>query len=281
MNVSKLGLSFTSSVLAIALSVAPVHGAIAAPAEDDTGEGDDAEGDADAPAEGDDAAPEDGEGDPVEGDATDEGDPAEGDATGEGDPAEGDATGEGDATESDATGEGDPAEGDATGEGDPAEGDATGEGDPADEGEVDASEDTEVEVGEEDMEGEDELAIVDEGPLRPPEPAWGPKKQYPMNGKGALITGGVVAGLGVVGIVTSLLVTRCDFEASLSCRYNDQREFLIPLTVTITGLGLMLVGVGIGNKIKYKKWENWDPDKTAVVPTMMRGGGGLAWVGRF
>lgn len=248
MNVSKLGLSFTSSVLAIALSVAPVHGAIAAPAEDDTGEGDDAEGDADAPAEGDDAAPEDGEGDPVEGDATDEGDPAEGDATGEGDPAEGDAT---------------------------------GEGDPADEGEVDASEDTEVEVGEEDMEGEDELAIVDEGPLRPPEPAWGPKKQYPMNGKGALITGGVVAGLGVVGIVTSLLVTRCDFEASLSCRYNDQREFLIPLTVTITGLGLMLVGVGIGNKIKYKKWENWDPDKTAVVPTMMRGGGGLAWVGRF
>src|SRR5690606_32227185 len=123
--------------------------------------------------------------------------------------------------------------------------------------------------------------IEEPGPMRPPEPTWGPKNQYPRNGKGMLITGGVVTGVGAAFIVTSVLLTRCDFESTLSCKYGDRRDFLVPLSVATTGRGLLLIGVGVGNHVKYKKWKNWTPEQTALVPSYVPGGGGVAYVGRF
>jgi hypothetical protein len=96
-----------------------------------------------------------------------------------------------------------------------------------------------------------------------------------------MITGGTVTGLGAAFIITSVLITTCDFESALACKLNDQRDFLVPLAVATTGLGLMLIGVGVGNHVKYKRWKNWTPEQTAVVPTMVPGGGGMAWVGKF
>ena len=127
----------------------------------------------------------------------------------------------------------------------------------------------------------DEPDLAPTGPVRPLEPTWGPKDQYPRNGKGMLITGGIVTALGAAFIATSVIITRCDFDSGLECRYGDQRDFLIPTAVATTGLGLLLVGIGVGNRVKYKRWENWTPEQTAVVPTYVPGGGGLAWVGRF
>jgi hypothetical protein len=163
-------------------------------------------------------------------------------------------------------GEGEVTEGE-TPEGETPEGEATeGEG----EGEV------------EEPEEEVPPPVVEEtGPLRPPEPTWGPKSQYPRNGKGMLITGGLVTGLGAAFIITSVLVTRCDFDSNLSCKFGDQRNFLVPTAVATTGLGLLLIGVGVANHIKYKRWQNWTPEKAAMVPTYVPGGGGVALVGRF
>ncbi len=161
------------------------------------------------------------------------------------------------------------------------------EGEEGEEIAVGSPEGEEIAVGGESEEGE-EMAVeepapdlAEAGPMRPPEPTWGPKNQYPRNGKGMLITGGIVTGLGAAFIVTAVLVTRCDYESALSCKFGDQRDLLIPTAVTTTGLGLLLVGVGVGNHIKYKRWQNWTPEQTAVVPTYVPNGGGIAWVGRF
>jgi hypothetical protein len=161
-----------------------------------------------------------------------------------------------------------------------------GEGEEGEEGEVAEGEEPEPEEAEAEEEEEEEAVeelpqFEDLGPMRPPEPTWGPKGQYPRNGKGMLITGGIVTGLGAAFIVTSVLITRCDFDSALSCRYGDQRDFLVPTAIATTGLGLLLIGVGVGNHIKYKRWQNWSPEQSAVVPTYVPGGGGVAVVGRF
>ncbi|MCA9683657.1 MAG: hypothetical protein KC457_15760 [Myxococcales bacterium] len=131
-------------------------------------------------------------------------------------------------------------------------------------------------------EAEAKAAAEAEGPQRPPEPTWGTKTQHPMNGKGMIITGATVTGLGAAFIVTSILITRCDFESNLSCKYGNQRDLLVPTAVTTAALGVMLLGVGLGNRSKYKKWQNWTPEKAAVAPTFMPGGGGgVAVAGRF
>jgi hypothetical protein len=195
----------------------------------------------------------------------------------EGVPPEGE-TPEGEVTEGE-TPEGTP-EGEVT-EGETPEGEGEtpeGEGEtPEGEGEV-----TEGEGEVEEPEAEvPPPAIEETGPLRPPEPTWGPKNQYPRNGKGMLITGGLVTGLGAAFIVTAVLITRCDFDSNLSCKFGDQRDFLVPSAVATTGLGLLLVGIGVANHVKYKKWQNWTPEKAAMVPTYMPNGGGVAVVGRF
>jgi hypothetical protein len=135
----------------------------------------------------------------------------------------------------------------------------------------------ELSIGDDD--DDDDLMTMPEGPQRPSEPTWGPK-DHPRNGKGMLATGGVVTGLGAAFIVTAMLITRCDYDSELRCKYGDQRDFLVPTAVATTGLGLLLIGVGVSNRVKYKRWQNWSPE-TAVVPTFTPDGGGLAWVGRF
>jgi hypothetical protein len=199
---------------------------------------------------------------------------AEAPAEGAEPPAEQPAEGEGETTEvTPPEGEGDGTEITVGGEGEPApvEIEAPAEPEPPAEEEP-APEETEVEAP---------PPTVEPGPMRPAEPTWGPKDQYPMTGKGMLIAGGLTTGLGAAFIVTSLLITRCDFDSALSCKFGDQRDFLVPTAVATTGLGLLLIGVGVGNRIKYKRWEKWTPE-TAVLPSMMPGnGGGVAWVGRF
>ncbi|MFO7562857.1 MAG: hypothetical protein R6X02_09470 [Enhygromyxa sp.] len=202
-------------------------------------------------------------------------------AEGEGEDAEG-GVAEGEAPEGEeADAEGEAPEGEeAVAEGEAPEGEeADAELPEADEvsGGEDEDQDEEVEAAEEPPPPD----FDDMGPMRPPEPTWGPKNQYPRDGKGMLITGGLVTGLGAAFIVTSVLITRCDFDSALSCRYGDQRDFLIPTAVATTGLGVLLVGVGISNRIKYKRWQNWTPEQTAVVPSYVPGGGGVAVVGRF
>ncbi|PRP92378.1 hypothetical protein ENSA5_49480 [Enhygromyxa salina] len=262
MYANKLGLRITSSVLATSLSLVPMTSAWAAPpdavdAEGEAEEGDAPEGEA---AEGEVAEGEQPEGEVAEGEAP-EGETAEGEGA-EGEQPEGEVA------------EGEAAEGEAA-EGEEPEPEVVA---PEDEAEAELPEADEVEA--EAVEEEPEL--VPEGPLRPPEPTWGPKDQYPMNGKGMLITGGLITGLGAAFIVTSVLITDCNFDSALSCKLGDQRDFLIPLSVAATGLGVLLVGVGIGNHVKYKRWERWAPEKTAVVPTLVPGGGGgVAWVGKF
>jgi hypothetical protein len=239
MNATKLGLRITSSVLATALTLAPIHGAVAAPAAAPI-----APPDEEAALEGEGESPED---------VAPEGIAPEGE-TPEGETPEG-VTPEGV--------EGETPEGE----------DMIDPPEPEPEPEV---EEPEIEEPE-----EEELALTPEGPMRPAEPTWGPKDQYPMNGKGMLITGGVVTGLGAAFILTSVLITSCNFDSALSCKFGEQRDFLVPVAVTATGVGLLLLGVGVGNHIKYKRWERWAPE-TAVVPTMVPGGGGgMAFVGRF
>jgi hypothetical protein len=272
MNATKLGLRLTSPVLTTALVLAPITPALAAPPDEE------AEGDAEGT---------DTEGEAPEGEAP-EGEGAEGEEGGEIEIG-GDEEGEGEAPEGEGEegGEieiGGDEEGEAAGEGPEGEGEGVeGEG----EGEVVAVGGDEEGEGEGEGEGEEDMEMAEpdltpEGPLRPPEPTWGPKDQYPMNGKGMLIAGGVVTGLGAGFILTAVLITRCDFDSALSCKFGDQRDFLVPTAVATTGLGLLLIGVGVGNHVKYKRWQNWTPEHTAVVPTMVPGGGGgLAWVGKF
>jgi len=146
--------------------------------------------------------------------------------------------------------------------------------------EEDEDEDEDEELPDAEEVADEPLDLTPLGPQRPAEPTWGVKKR-PRDGKGMLITGGLVTGLGGGFIAAAILITRCDFDSALACRYGDQRDFLVPTAIATTGLGLLLVGVGIGNRIKYKRWENWAPEQTAVVPTYVPGGGGFAWVGRF
>jgi hypothetical protein len=117
-----------------------------------------------------------------------------------------------------------------------------------------------------------------EGPERPPEPKFGDR---PATGKGLVIAGAAVAGAGAIFIVTGLLLTRCDYESNLQCRFGDQRNFLLPSAITVTALGGVLLGAGLGYRARYKKWEAWTPKQAVVVPTFLPGGGGVAAAARF
>lgn len=130
---------------------------------------------------------------------------------------------------------------------------------------------------------------------RPEEPRVGGK---PRKGKGLMIAGGTVLGVGVAATITFALMTEnCSYDGPLQCKLQDQGQLLIPLGAATTLLGAMLLGVGIGYHVQYKKWEAWKPgdnekkkkkgrkgrdrSKTALVPSMFRGGGGVVWSGRF
>ena len=238
--------NLTSPTLACALALAPTV-AFAAPEE--------------APAE---AAPAEGEAAPAEGEAA----PAEGEAA----PAEGEAA---------------PAEGEAA----PAEG-AEGETAPPEEGEVMPDPPPE----EPEPEPEPEAAE----PETPPEPEYDPESEKPeepkingkpRTGKGMMIAGGsvLVAGIGLTAGFAAM--TRgCSLDGPLQCRYETQDQFLIPLGAAVLLTGTILLSVGVGYHFHYKKWEKWTPEdnkkkrrrRAAIpMPSLVKGGGGVGWAGKF
>ncbi len=95
-----------------------------------------------------------------------------------------------------------------------------------------------------------------------------------------MIAGGVVLGLGIAALGTSIAVTKC--EGPSDCKYGAQRNFLVPLSLAGAVTGLMLLSVGAGFYARYRKWERWTPGKQALlVPTMIPGGVGLGYAARF
>jgi hypothetical protein len=130
---------------------------------------------------------------------------------------------------------------------------------------------------------------------RPEEPRVGGK---PRKGKGLMIAGGTVLGVGIGATVAfSLMTLNCSYDGPLQCKLKDQDQLLIPLGAATALLGAMLLAVGVGYHVQYKRWEAWKPgdnekkakkgrkgrerNKTALVPASFRGGGGLVWTGRF
>jgi len=123
-----------------------------------------------------------------------------------------------------------------------------------------------------------------QGPERPPEPTVANGK-YKAKGNGLMISGGVLLGLGAAGLISSILLTRCDEPANtFSCKNKQHNTFAVPATAAATLLGAVLLFVGVGYRLRYKRWENWKPEdapKTAVYPTMLRGGAGVGYSLRF
>lgn len=126
---------------------------------------------------------------------------------------------------------------------------------------------------------------------RPDEPMIAGK---PRKGKGLMIAGGTVLGVGIVStVVFGLVSNHCSYDGPLQCKHQNDRDFLIPLGASVTLLGAMMLAVGIGYHFHYKKWERWAPGqddkkgkrsrraKTALVPAMSPDGVGLSWSGRF
>lgn len=119
---------------------------------------------------------------------------------------------------------------------------------------------------------------------RPPEPRIANK---PATGKGLMIAGGTVAGVGLgLTIAFSLMTRNCSIDGPLQCGLKNQDNFLIPMGAATLLTGTMLLGVGVGYYLRYKRWERWTPEngtgkRTAFVPTASRNGAGLAVVGRF
>lgn len=128
-----------------------------------------------------------------------------------------------------------------------------------------------------------------EGPKKPDEPTVAGK---PATGKGLLIAGGTILGVGVGVTIASVLLTRCpDLSNTVGCKYNEQRDFLIPVSASVLTTGVLVLAVGIGFKIRHNRWKKWSPEgdgkrgkkvkETALVPTFVAGGAGLGYVGRF
>ncbi len=125
---------------------------------------------------------------------------------------------------------------------------------------------------------------VPEGPVRPPEPTVANGK-YKAKGTGLMIAGGTLLGLGIVGVVASYFGTRCEEPAnSFSCKNKQHNTFAVPATGAAALLGAVLLMVGVGYRVRYKKWERWTPgpnSKTALYPTMLRGGAGIGYTVKF
>jgi len=123
------------------------------------------------------------------------------------------------------------------------------------------------------------------GPQRPPEPTVANGK-YKAKGTGLMIAGGSLFGLGIAGVITSFFLTKCDEPAnSFACKNKQNNTFSVPATAAAALLGAVLLSVGIGYRVRYKKWENWKPTntppKTAVYPTLLRGGAGVGYTLNF
>lgn len=125
---------------------------------------------------------------------------------------------------------------------------------------------------------------VPEGPERPPEPTVANGK-YKAKGTGLMIAGGALLGLGVAGVLASYFLTKCDAPAdTFACKQHHNNTFAVPATGAAALLGAVLLAVGVGYRVRYKKWERWTPGtapKTALYPTMLRGGAGVGYSVKF
>ncbi|HRI10994.1 MAG TPA: hypothetical protein PKW35_24415, partial [Nannocystaceae bacterium] len=127
---------------------------------------------------------------------------------------------------------------------------------------------------------------VEEGPERPPEPQIGGKA---AKGTGMMIAGGTLLGVGAGALTASVLLTQCPEPANtVGCKYAPHRTFVVPVSAAVTTAGLLLLLVGAGYSTRYKRWKAWSPEKerakvktAAVGPTLIPGGGGIGYVGRF
>jgi hypothetical protein len=120
---------------------------------------------------------------------------------------------------------------------------------------------------------------VPEGPERPPEPTLGNGK-FKAKGTGLMIAGGTLLGLGVAGVLTSFFLTRCpddDLDKSFACRNRQHNTFAVPATGAAALLGAVLLAVGVTYRVRYKRWESWDPTqaKTAIRPSFSASGVGF------
>lgn len=118
--------------------------------------------------------------------------------------------------------------------------------------------------------------VVPEGPERPPEPTLGNGK-FKAKGTGLMISGGVLLGAGLVGVITSYFLTRCpeeQVENSFACKNRQHNTFAVPATGAAALLGAVLLIVGLTYRARYKRWENWDPTraKTAFRPSFTANG---------
>lgn len=124
---------------------------------------------------------------------------------------------------------------------------------------------------------------VPEGPERPAEPTLGNGK-FKAKGTGLMIAGGTLFGLGAVGVVTTVLLTRCtELDNSFGCKNQHNNTFAVPATATVALLGAVLLAVGVTYRLRYRRWESWDPKraKTAFYPAISPNSVGLGTIVKF
>lgn len=124
-----------------------------------------------------------------------------------------------------------------------------------------------------------EETLVPEGPERPAEPTLGNGK-FKAKGTGLMISGGVLLGLGIGGMLTSYFLTRCpddELDKSFACKNRQHNTFAVPATAAAALLGAVLLAVGLTYRVRYKRWETWDPNtaKTALRPVFSSSGVGF------
>lgn len=265
MRTSTPTVSLVSSLVAAALALAPVHGALAAAPKGDKADKASAEDEAPKDEATEDEAPED--------EATED-EAAEGE-TPEDEAAEGE-TPEGETPEDEMT----PEEAEAAAA---AEAEAEAEAAAAAEAEAAAAAEAEAAAA---AEAEKEKEAEPPPPSFMPDEDDGPEEPRiagkSATGKGLMIAGGVVAGVGLGLTITFSLITRnCSIEGPLQCGLQNQDTFLIPMGAATLLAGTMVLGVGVGYHIRYKRWKRLSENKTALLPTTLPRGAGLAWVGRF
>lgn len=159
---------------------------------------------------------------------------------------------------------------DAAPTGAPAEGETPPEGTPA-------------EPPAEPEKTEEPPPAVPEGPERPPEPTLGNGK-FKAKGTGLMIAGGTMLGLGAIGVITSFFLTRCPEPAnSFACKNQQNNTFAVPATGAVALLGAVLLAVGVTYRVRYRRWEQWDPKraKTAFFPTLSPTSAGVGTVVNF
>ena len=101
--------------------------------------------------------------------------------------------------------------------------------------------------------------------------------KFKAKGTGLMISGGVLLGAGLVGVITSYFLTRCpegEVENSFACKNRQHNTFAVPATGAAALLGAVLLIVGLTYRARYKRWENWDPNsaKTAFRPSFTANG---------